>query len=145
MVCHSSLFSSSFRLFPCSGESRRSGAARYADGKPQAASASAPGMRLPSPKRVARSASESTDKGRCIPKRSARGNVRKRSLPVVPYRSAIDNDTQEQQACSNTITGHCLTESSAEIDQTGTRLWYPDRMVRQHNRLHGIRGRRTAG
>ena len=46
------------------------GAARYADGKPQAARTSAPGMRPASPKRAASDESEMIVKGSCIPKTS---------------------------------------------------------------------------
>ena len=100
-------------------------AARNADGKPQAASASAPGMGLPSPRRVARSESERTDNGRCIPKRSAEGMAGNGLFPVVPYGATVDNDTQMQQVHSNAILRHSLTKSSAEIDQRG-----PDSRIR---------------
>jgi hypothetical protein len=53
------------------------------------------------------------------PEEIRRGDGRKRSFPVVPYGSTVNDYTQVQQVHSYAIVRHSLTKSSAEIDKRG--------------------------
>jgi len=54
------------------------------------------------------------------PKEIRSGYIRKRFFHIIPYGTTVNNDTQMQEVCSNTIKRHCCPERSAEIDKRGS-------------------------